>query len=157
MPNDHVVLDNRMGANTDIIANAVLLADHHPVTSSKLIPDQIAGIDHGVRSDDASLPNCRRKLSALLPSRRLPNHAKVSHLHAIAQVHIGKDLAGATTLFIHLPSPIMECRRSIPSMPPGAAPSPQRIVISPSLKESSPDTRGSRAPLWGSYHPICTQ
>src|SRR5438034_8279789 len=85
------MLDDRVGSDTDLIANLIRFSDEHRVPGLKLVADEIAGIDHGMRTDagrsaDASFQSAGRQIA-----RRRADNNVFTNLTVCSQDDIGMD------------------------------------------------------------------
>jgi hypothetical protein len=84
--------DTAMHDRIVVIADLVGLPDVHLVAGLEVSPDDVVGVDHGVRSDDGGVADDRGQLPVTLPARRGAHDAEVledrSHAQRDVLVHL---------------------------------------------------------------------
>jgi hypothetical protein len=57
IPQTHVVLDDRVGADADVVTNLIGLAHQHAMTCLESAANDRSGVDDGMRADVRLIPD----------------------------------------------------------------------------------------------------
>jgi hypothetical protein len=83
-----MMLNDRMSAYADVVADLVQLSDHHPVAGLEVRSDPIASIDHCMETKHGIRTDACFQLAWLFASRGSANDYILPDLSARSEVHL---------------------------------------------------------------------
>ena len=89
VPDLYLELDHSMTANGDVAANVVTFSHQRPMADVHVIPDDVAGLEDGMRTDHASCADDGPQISGVSATRRRADDDEVAQAGPLADERVG--------------------------------------------------------------------